>query len=133
MSQLGSVALDSKMHYLSSTGKWDMCRFHVAQRPMMLGEKQIERSMKTFLEDFHFESLEAARTTAGMNGILCAAFSEDVGMLRALAESGADVNFRLSGLGSLGFFDGQPAPLVVTRLCSAKAKLCLKLGCSGFG
>ena len=88
----------------------------------MLGQTSKSRSTKTFLEDFKFSSLESAGSHSGMGGILCAAFSEDAGMLRVLANSRADVNSGVSGLGNLGFFDGQSALLLATRhLCSVEA------------
>ena len=123
MSRLGIVALESKLHYLSSQGFLDSYRFLLARTPMMLGQTSKGRSTKTFLEDFKFSSLESAGSHSGMGGILCAAFSEDIGMLRLLANSRADVNSGVSGLGNLGFMDGQSALLLATRhLCSVEAE-----------
>eukprot|EP00438_Fugacium_kawagutii_P022321 Skav221792 [mRNA] locus=scaffold4067:129151:162908:- [translate_table: standard] len=41
------------------------------------------------------------------NAMLCAMFSSDLPMLRLLAEHKADVNMRMKGLGSLGYYDSQ--------------------------
>ncbi|CAE7763572.1 ANK1 [Symbiodinium sp. CCMP2592] len=120
VSQLGAVALARKMAFLASHGMWDVYRFFVAQRPMMLGQKSTARSLETFLDDFRFDNLEHTRAKLGMNGVMCAAFSEDIGMLRQLVETPADVNFKVKGLLELGFFDGQPALGLIAKSCSVQ-------------
>ena len=121
VSQLGAVALARKMTFLASRSMWDVYRFFVAQSPMMLGQASKARSMETFLSDFRFDDLEHARVKRGMNGVMCAAFSEDIGMLRQLVATPADANFKVEGLLELGFFDGQPALGLITRSCSVEA------------
>lgn len=120
VSQLGAVALARKMTFLASRSMWDVYRFFVAQSPMMLGQASKARSMETFLSDFRFDDLEHARVKRGMNGVMCAAFSEDIGMLRQLVATPADANFKVEGLLELGFFDGQPALGLITRSCSVE-------------
>ncbi|CAE7271006.1 unnamed protein product [Symbiodinium microadriaticum] len=92
-------------------------RFYLARRSRMLGQNRSEWALQEFLNAFHFASLqEAATDQSSMNGLMCAVFSGDSGMIRELVGSRADVNWRSHGLGKAGYFDGQ-----TILICAAKS------------
>ncbi|CAK9019528.1 unnamed protein product [Durusdinium trenchii] len=107
--KLGQVALDSKIESLSTSGpNLDLYRFYLACRPRMLGQEPIAWDLYNFLRCFRFGTFQhAVHDRHNMNGLLCALFSEDVQMLRLLLQHRADVNSRIRGLTSLGYFDSQ--------------------------
>ena len=50
-----------------------------------------------------------------MNGALCAVISGDAQMLSRLIQRRADVNYRVSGLSDLGFYDSQTLLMVAAK------------------
>ena len=68
-----------------------------------------------FIKYFHFESIGAAINDGPMNGLVCAVFAGNVPMVRLLAEHQANVNHRLCGLGSLGYFDSQTVLMAAAK------------------
>ncbi|CAL1127850.1 unnamed protein product [Cladocopium goreaui] len=122
--KLSEKALESKMEHLRRSENWSMYRYLLAHRPRLLGQDQVEsRSTEDFLQQFGFESLEAAvKDQSPMPAMLCAIFAGDVKMLQRLVESRADVNARLKGLGHLGYFDTQ-TPLIAATKSNQKGSL----------
>lgn len=122
--KLSEKALESKMEHLRRSENWSMYRYLLAHRPRLLGQDHVEsRSTEDFLQQFGFESLEAAvKDQSPMPAMLCAIFAGDVKMLQRLVESRADVNARLKGLGHLGYFDTQ-TPLIAATKSNQKGSL----------
>ena len=115
--QLGQKALENKICELRDSGPLKAFRFYLARRSRMLGQNRSEWALQEFLNAFHFASLqEAATDQSSMNGLMCAVFSGDSGMIRELVGSRADVNWRSHGLGKAGYFDGQ-----TILICAAKS------------
>ena len=54
-----------------------------------------------------------------MNAMLCAVLAGDSGIIRALANHRADVNFRVKDLAQLGYFDGQTLLMVAAKTRSS--------------
>jgi len=115
--QLGEKALESRICELRDSGPLKVFRFYLARRSRMLGQNRSEWGVQEFLNAFQFTSLEEAATDqSSMNGLMCAVFSSDSGMIRELVGSRADVNWRSHGLGKAGYFDGQ-----TVLICAAKS------------
>ena len=59
--------------------------------------------------------LEAALDDSSMNAVMCAVLSGDTFMLRLLVANGADMNTKLRGLSSLGYYDSQTVLMAATK------------------
>ncbi|CAJ1372276.1 unnamed protein product [Effrenium voratum] len=106
--KLGEAAVESKIQHLSRVGPLSHCRFYMAHRPKLLGQARQHLDLHTFLSHYRFPSLrKALEEVDKMTPLLCALFAGDVQMVRSLIELKADVNAKLSGLGELGYFNGQ--------------------------
>ncbi|CAJ1372282.1 unnamed protein product [Effrenium voratum] len=140
--RLGEVALESKLRTLQAAGPMSQYRFYLASRPRLLGQKQEDLTPDRFLEYFQFDSLASAIAESGMNGLMCAVLSGNVGMIHVLAEHKADVNYRLPDLSELGYYATQTllmvaaksyqAPSVLAALISLRADV-TALSRAGFG
>ncbi|CAJ1334485.1 unnamed protein product [Effrenium voratum] len=113
--KLGEVALDSKIEHLRRTGDVTLYRYYIAFRPILLGQEKPDMDLDEFIKYFHFESIGAAINDGPMNGLVCAVFAGNVPMVRLLAEHQANVNHRLCGLGSLGYFDSQTVLMAAAK------------------
>ncbi|OLP98573.1 hypothetical protein AK812_SmicGene18923 [Symbiodinium microadriaticum] len=114
--KLGDMAVMSKIQHLSDEGPLSHFRFYLALRPRLLGRERRDRTLEEFLLHFRFQGLqEAAEDESPMNGTLSAVMSGDVKMLRLLAANRADVNFKLCGLGELGYFDTQTVLMAAAK------------------
>ncbi|CAK9051405.1 Receptor-interacting serine/threonine-protein kinase 4 (Ankyrin repeat domain-containing protein 3) (PKC-delta-interacting protein kinase) [Durusdinium trenchii] len=109
--QLGHLALQSKIQYLSQKGPLWAYRFYSALIPRLFKQETAaarSTSPQHFVELFRFPNFKAAvEDTSSMNGVLCALFAGDAEMLRLLGQQRADMNGRLHGLETLGYFDSQ--------------------------
>ena len=106
--RLGEMAVESKIQHLQQYGPLNHYRFYLAFRPKLLGQERRARGLEKFVRDFRFGSLQqAAQDTSSMNGVMCAVLSGDVGVLRLLAQSRADMNHKMHGLSELGYYDTQ--------------------------
>eukprot|EP00439_Symbiodinium_sp_Y106_P052250 s2042_g7.t1 len=114
--KLGDMAVMSKIQHLSDHGPLSHFRFYLALRPRLLGRDRRDRTLEEFLRHFRFQSLqEAAENESPMNGTMSAVMSGDVKMLQLLAANRADVNFKLHGLGELGYFDTQTVLMAAAK------------------
>lgn len=106
--KLGEVALESKLETLQMEGPLSHYRFYLACRPRLLGQKPQDLNSEDFLRYFLFRSMDSAvNDTNSMNGVLCAVLSGNVPMIRHLAQQRADVNYRITGLNALGYYETQ--------------------------
>ena len=72
-----------------------------------MGQAESTWSKEDFLHHFKFSSFDSAiKDQSSMNPVLCATLSGDLGMLRLLLESKADVKAKTHGLVELGYNDG---------------------------
>eukprot|EP00913_Durusdinium_trenchii_P002295 g2119.t1 len=126
--QLGHLALQSKIQYLSQKGPLWAYRFYSALIPRLFKQETAaarSTSPQHFVELFRFPNFKAAvEDTSSMNGVLCALFAGDAEMLRLLGQQRADMNGRLHGLETLGYFDSQ-TPLMAALKSQQESELLL--------
>ena len=114
--RLGEMAVESKIKHLQANGPLTHYRFYAAMRTKLLREQHKDRDLDEFLRHFGFQSLsEAVQDTGGMNGVMCAVLSGDVGILRLLAQTGANMNHSLQDMGDLGYYDTQTVLMAATK------------------
>ncbi|CAE7612740.1 Ankyrin repeat and protein kinase domain-containing protein 1 [Symbiodinium microadriaticum] len=112
---LGEAAAEGKLRQLRQSGHKDVYRFFLAHRHWLLGRPRHRWQLQDFLNQFHFDDLEAAAGEGVMTGVLCAVFAGDSEVLTALVGARADVNSSIRGLSDLGYFDGMSPLTVATR------------------
>jgi len=106
--KLGEVALHSKLETLRQEGPLSHYRFYLACRARLLGRKACELTCEEFLSIFLFPDLDSAVSSSNpMNGLFCAVLSGNAPMIQCLAEKRADVNYRITGLNDLGYYETQ--------------------------
>ncbi|CAE7220339.1 ANKK1 [Symbiodinium sp. CCMP2592] len=115
VARLGEAAAEGKLRQLRESGPRDFYRFFLAHRERLLGRARHRWQLQDFLDQFHFDDLEAAAGEGVMTGVLCAVFAGDSEVLTALVEARADVNRSIHGLSDLGYFDGMSPLTVATR------------------
>ena len=99
-------ALRSKTKHLNQWGPLTDYRFHLAQEPRLLGQRQGGFSLQSFLRHFKFPSLQSAvKHEGGMTGMLCAIVAGDGDIVQTLVRHGADVNAGVRGLVHFGYSD----------------------------
>ncbi|CAE7270046.1 unnamed protein product [Symbiodinium pilosum] len=112
VARLGEVAVESP----SSSVLRCNYRFYAALRPKLLKQERKHQDADGFLKYFQFNSvLEAALDDSSMNAVMCAVLSGDTFMLRLLVANGADMNTKLRGLSSLGYYDSQTVLMAATK------------------
>eukprot|EP00435_Cladocopium_sp_Y103_P008227 s3145_g2.t1 len=84
-------ALRAKLRTLRQQRVWDLYRFILARYELLLGIPRRERDLTSFIQDFHFESLESARSIRGIGPLECAILSGHVAMIPVLAHAGYDL------------------------------------------
>lgn len=71
-------ALERKLTDLESKKKWDLYRYYVARKEILLDMPRRRRTTQDFLADFHFDSVKSASAiTHGLGPIVCAVLSGD--------------------------------------------------------
>lgn len=113
--KLSEMAVDSKIRHLAAKGPTGLYRFYVAYRAKLLGRPCLPWDLVGFLENFRFPSFQDAISDKIMNGALCAAIAGDAQMLSRLIQRRDDVNYRVSGLSDLGFYDSQTLLMVAAK------------------
>ena len=134
ISYLGELAAESKLQQLKEIGPTNHYRFYLSNRRYFMGQTSDAWDMPSFLEEFGFDSLEAATSDrSGMNPVMCAVLCEDMVLIRQLAEARADVNIPAEGCGAVSLYDGMTPLIVAARTGQSPQMLSLlvdlKLGC----
>ncbi|CAK9036714.1 unnamed protein product [Durusdinium trenchii] len=115
VAKLGERAVKNKIHHLSTAGPLWLYRFYKACEGKLLGHAS-SWNVPSFLDNFRYESLDSCvKDVHCMNAMLCAVLAGDSGIIRALANHRADVNFRVKDLAQLGYFDGQTLLMVAAK------------------
>ncbi|CAJ1334477.1 unnamed protein product [Effrenium voratum] len=116
VTELGRVALSSKLQHLRSAGPLSHFRLHQAIKPKLLGQVRKNWGMVEFLQEFNFaDSEDAIKDQGGMTGLLCAVLGGEPEMIRTLVELKADVHSRAWGLSEFGYYDSQTLLMVACK------------------
>ena len=114
--RLGEMAVESKIRHLQEKGPLSHYRLYSALRPHLLRQQRKEREIEEFLGQFCFDGwMEAVQDSSGMNAVMCAVMSGDTGILQLLAQSRANMNHTLQGMGDLGYYDTQTVLMAATK------------------
>lgn len=66
-------ALSRKLVALELQERWDLHRFYVARKEILLDQPRLRRTTQQFLADFHFDSVESAsKMQKGLGPVVCA-------------------------------------------------------------
>ncbi|CAJ1359208.1 unnamed protein product [Effrenium voratum] len=121
-------ALQNQLRALRSAQHWDSYRFTLARSETLLGEKSTGRSLDTFLRDFEFESLDTAKRIRGIGPVECAVLSNDVSMIRRLAEDGFDLSRKVTAKINVEILQhGRSALDFALELCWRRPEVILQL------